>query len=95
VPILAAVHEEKVLRRLTIVWGVLPCATVSEAENPEKMLKDFLKMALKKGLIDKEEVLVITMGSQIGKVGSTNMIRLVRKEELEEEVALIYATPDS
>jgi pyruvate kinase len=95
VPILAVVHEEKVLRRLTIVWGVLPCAIVSEVENPEKMLKGFLKMALKEGLIDKEDVLVITMGSQIGKVGSTNMIRLVRREDLEEEFASVYATPDS
>ncbi len=80
VPILAIVHEEKILRRLTVVWGVLPCATLPEAENPEKMLKDFLKIALEKGLVDKKDVLVVTMGSQIGKVGSTNMIRLVRME---------------
>ncbi len=92
VPILAAVHEEKILRKLTIVWGVVPAAIVTETKNPEKMLKDFLRMALDKGLISSKDILVVTMGSQIGKVGSTNMIRLVR---MEEEVATLYPSSDS
>ena len=82
--ILANVHDEKVLRRLTIIWGVYPYLVLSEINTTEAMIKEFLCKAYQEGLIKKQDTLVLTMGYPVGKVGSTNLIRLIKPDQIQD-----------
>ena len=92
VPILAVCHDVKVMRKLSVFWGIIPALLLPELKNPETILKCFLEEALKKNLINKKDVLVITIGSQVGKTGSTNIIRYLK---VEEEIATFYSSTNS
>ncbi|WP_038055553.1 pyruvate kinase [Thermodesulfobacterium hydrogeniphilum] len=82
--ILANVHNEEVLRRLNLVWGVYPYMVLSESNNVENMVKEFVKKAFNDKIISEEDTLVLTMGYPIGKIGSTNLIRVIKNDQLKE-----------
>jgi len=84
--ILACVHDEEVLRKLSIVWGVTPYLIFSEKNNLEEMVKEFVKNALEDKIISKEDTLVLTMGYPAGKKGTTNLIRVLKEEQILEIV---------
>ena len=85
--IIANVHDKEILRRLKIVWGVYPYMVLSEREDPESMVKEFVKRAYKEKLITENEILVLTMGYPVGKIGSTNLIRVVKKDQILEFIS--------
>ena len=85
--IIVNVHDEEILRRLKIVWGIHPYMVLSEKEDTESMVKEFIKKAYRDNLIDKDDILVLTMGYPVGKIGSTNLIRVVKKEHILEYIS--------
>jgi len=84
--IIVNVHDEEILRRLKIVWGVYPFMVLTEREDTESMVREFVKKAYEKNLI-KEDTLVLTMGYPVGKIGSTNLIRVIKKEQIRELIS--------
>ncbi|PMP97137.1 MAG: pyruvate kinase, partial [Thermodesulfobacterium geofontis] len=80
--IIVNVHDEEVLRRMKIVWGVLPYMVLSEKEDSESMVKEFIKKAYAENLIKEDDILVLTMGYPIGKIGSTNLIRVIKRDQI-------------
>jgi len=84
--IIVNVHDEEILRRLKIVWGVYPFMVLTEREDTESMVREFVKKAYEKNLI-KEDTLVLTMGYPVGKIGSTNLIRVIKKEQIMELIS--------
>ena len=82
-PIYAITHCKEVLRRTSVIWGVIPFDVVEKHDDPEQMLCRFIKQNIEK----KRELLgtfVITIGS-IGNVsGKTNMIRILREGDIEK-----------
>jgi pyruvate kinase len=47
------------------------------------MVKEFLVRAYQQRLINKKDTLVLTMGYPVGKVGSTNLIRLIKPDQIQ------------
>jgi pyruvate kinase len=84
--IIVNVHNEEILRRLKIVWGTYPYMVLSEKEEPENMVKEFIKKAYQEKLIKEDDTLVLTMGYPVGKIGSTNLIRVIKKDQILEFV---------
>jgi pyruvate kinase len=82
--IIGNVHDEAILRRLTLFWGVYPYMVVSERDDLEGLIKEFLRKARKDKLISGDETLVVTTGYPVGTVGSTNLIRVLRPERIKE-----------
>jgi pyruvate kinase len=80
--IIANVHDEKTLKTLKIIWGIYPYMVLSEKEEPEDMIKEFIKKAYQEELIKEDDILVLTMGYPVGKVGSTNLIRVIKKDQI-------------
>ena len=85
--ILANVHDEEVWKRLSVVWGVYPYLILSEGKDSESMIKEFIKKAYEDKLITEEDTLVLTMGYPVGKVGSTNLIRVIKKDHIKEAIS--------
>ncbi len=82
-PIYVVSHDLETLRRSTIIWGVVPYEVVQKQEDPEIMLCNLIKKVKEKGK-KLEGTYVITIGS-IGNVsGKTNMIRIMRQEDIEK-----------
>ncbi|EHQ89946.1 pyruvate kinase [Desulfosporosinus youngiae] len=73
--IVAATPFEATARKLSLQWGVKPII-VPESTGTDEMLSITVNTSLKQNLIHAGDVVVITAGVPIGKVGSTNMIKV-------------------
>jgi len=76
-PIFAVTHSRETSRKLNMVWGVKPLFEIPKIKNPEKLIEKFKNLAVKTGCFKKGDMLIVTMGSLIGKEGTTNMIRVI------------------
>lgn len=79
--IYAVVHTKKVARALTMVWGVVPAFLVNKGSIGQ-MLNQLLRDGVKRNLIDLQKSYILTAGDPAGVRGSTNMIRVLREDEM-------------
>lgn len=79
--IFAITHDKKTARKLTLSWGICPILTV-ENTNLEFMLSDCIQQAMLKGYIDIEQKYLVTAGYPTGVEGSTNFIRILKKDQI-------------
>ncbi|MCX7857809.1 MAG: pyruvate kinase [Deltaproteobacteria bacterium] len=82
--IIGNVHDEEIRRRLTVIWGVYPYAVFSSVYDLESLVRTFLMKASKDRLILGTETLVLTMGYPIGSSGSTNLIRVLKPDQIKD-----------
>ncbi len=87
-PIFAITHDDKTARSLTLVWGVLPIMTV-EKINLNLILASVLSRAVADKLIDVNKEYIVTAGYPTGVPGSTNFIRILKKEQIEYYVDFV------
>lgn len=73
--IVAATPFDSTARKLSLQWGVQPIL-VPESSGTDQMLSVAVNTSLNQNLIHAGDVVVITAGVPIGKVGSTNMIKV-------------------
>ncbi|WP_407308891.1 pyruvate kinase [Desulfosporosinus sp. SB140] len=73
--IVAATPFATTARKLSLQWGVQPLV-VPESSGTDQMLSVAVNTALNRNYISSGDVVVITAGVPIGKVGSTNMIKV-------------------
>jgi pyruvate kinase len=77
-PIYAVTYEEKIAHRLALVFGVDKIFKVDLNESESQMVYQFLQQ------VGKDADFIVTMGSQAGVKGSTNMVRLLDKADREK-----------
>ncbi|WP_456430858.1 pyruvate kinase [Nitratifractor sp.] len=92
-PIYAVAHDEKIARRLTLVWGVAP-VFVSKKESARQMMLDIIRRGLEKGVLRRECNYVLTAGDPPGVPGTTNIIRILRRKELEHFAKMAEERPE-
>ncbi|MCF6173523.1 MAG: pyruvate kinase [Campylobacteraceae bacterium] len=80
--ILAVTHDEKTARSLTLVWGLKPLMCV-DVQNLNIMLANILKQMLSQKIIKLDGTYLVTAGFPTGKEGSTNFIRILKKEQMQ------------
>jgi pyruvate kinase len=73
-PIVAVTPREDTWRRLSLSWGVFPLLT-PPIRDTDHMLKVVEEVALKAGLLNHGDRVIITTGTPIGTKGSTNLIK--------------------
>jgi len=81
-PILAVMHDERVARMLTLVWGVMP-AFLTRTSTVDKMLIEVVQSGLARGGLNLDAMYIVTAGDPVGVPGTTNTIRILRKNEME------------
>jgi len=74
-PIIAVTPIEQVLRRLALVWGVIP-ALGTPAKTTDEMFDIAVDGAISTGLVRLGDTVVITAGVPVGRSGSTNLIKI-------------------
>ncbi|XID95663.1 pyruvate kinase [Paenibacillaceae bacterium WGS1546] len=80
-PIIAVTPVEQVLRRLQLVWGVIPVKGVPAATTDE-MFDIAVQGALDTGIVRLGDTIIITAGVPVGRSGTTNLIKIHNVGEL-------------
>ncbi|NTV88790.1 MAG: pyruvate kinase [Clostridiales bacterium] len=74
-PIIATTTDKRVLRQLSLSWGVL-AFLVEPATSTDEMFDMGVKKALESGLVNNGDLVVITAGVPIGISGTTNILKV-------------------
>lgn len=78
-PIVAIATDEKVLHKLSLVWGVTPVKG-DRPESSDELFQSALGKGLEVGLLKSGDYAVIAAGVPIGKSGATNLIKIVQAD---------------
>ncbi|SHJ50620.1 pyruvate kinase [Propionispora hippei] len=73
--IVAVTPFEKTMRRIMLLWGVIPVLGVT-SENSDEMVNNAVQYALAAGAVNDGDLVVLTAGVPAGMTGTTNMIRV-------------------
>jgi pyruvate kinase len=76
-PILAITPTDRVVRQLSLAWGVIPHLS-DEIHSTDEMVEVSLRVIRERGLMQAGGRYVITAGVPFGMKGTTNMIRVER-----------------
>lgn len=74
-PVVAVIPSKRVVRRLTIVRGVLPLL-VGKIENTDQMIQGAVEAALGAQYVKAGDLVVITAGVPVGVHGTTNLLKV-------------------
>lgn len=80
-PIIAATDNERVRRKLTLIWGIQSVKT-SKVRSTDEIIDISVNKALEDNLIKNGDLVVITAGVPAGVAGSTNLIKVHIVSEL-------------
>ncbi|HAE43685.1 MAG TPA: pyruvate kinase [Clostridiales bacterium] len=80
-PVIAATHSEKVMRRLSLTWGVFPVKT-EKMKATDEVIEQSVQKALSENYIKNGDLVVVTAGVPVGVAGSTNLIKVHVVSEL-------------
>jgi pyruvate kinase len=81
-PIYAITHDEHIAKQLTLTWGVHPLFSF-RTPTLETMVAMVIQNGLKAEVLDRDRTYILAAGDRTGITGSTNMIRVLRKHELD------------
>ncbi len=73
--IIASTPLKKVYNQLALSWGVCPMLS-AEATTTDEIFENAVNDALKEGMVQNGELVVITGGMPVGVSGTTNMIKI-------------------
>jgi len=76
-PIVALTPDERVLRQLALVWGVVPLPILA-FEGTDEMLRVVSKALLNANYVKTDDLIVITAGLPTGGRGTTNILKVHR-----------------
>ena len=67
--------SEQVIRRLSLVWGVIPVLGV-QAKTTDELFNLAVDSGIKTGIMSLGDIVVITAGVPVGRSGTTNLIKV-------------------
>lgn len=79
-PILATTPNEPAYRQLNISWGIIPLM-VPRYQTTDEMIHEAIKAACEAGLLENNDLIILTAGIPVGISGSTNLIKVHRVGE--------------
>ncbi len=79
--IYAVTHDEKVARFLTMCWGVVPAFMVEE-NSLGRVMKEVMTQGIEREVLKLDKSYILTAGDPVGVEGSTNIIRILREQEM-------------
>ncbi|TBL75052.1 pyruvate kinase [Paenibacillus thalictri] len=74
-PIIAVTPNEQVMRRLSLIWGVVPVKG-EECNSTDELFEAAVDSAVKTGHVSLGDLVVITAGVPVGRSGTTNLIKV-------------------
>ncbi|MDR2355809.1 MAG: pyruvate kinase [Clostridiales Family XIII bacterium] len=73
--IIAFSLDERVVRQLSLVWGV-NAYRMERLDDQQEFFRDVIRYCMRLNLMDEGDIIVITAGVPLGTSGNTNMLRI-------------------
>lgn len=73
--IIGATTSERVYRQLVLSWGVVP-VMCEEKQNTDALFDHAVSVSVQAGLLQKDDIVIITAGIPLGISGTTNMLKV-------------------
>ncbi|MCR8643714.1 pyruvate kinase [Paenibacillus sp. N1-5-1-14] len=80
-PIVAVTTSERIMRRLSLVWGVETIQTPA-AHTTDELFDNAVECTLNAGRISLGDIVVITAGVPVGRAGTTNIMKVHQVGEM-------------
>lgn len=80
-PIIAVTSSEAMMRRLILVWGVVPVKG-EIGQTTDDLIEKALDASRKQGLVSLGDLVIVAAGIPVGKSGATNLIKVHHVGEL-------------
>ena len=74
--LIAITHSERSLRRMSLIWGVIPHSVHEFGDNMDKAVADIIDEVTMSGNFDKGDRIIITAGLPFQSKRGTNMLRI-------------------
>ena len=74
-------HDEAVLRRLSLAWGLTPMEVIPVERDLAKLVALLIRSGLEKGMLEDTDVAVLIHGYLTGVSGTTNTIQVLDLQE--------------
>ena len=74
-PIIAATTTERVMRKLSLVWGVYP-VLAPQSNSTDEVVQNSVEAAIKGKYVNEGDLIIITAGVPVGVSGTTNLIKV-------------------
>ncbi len=74
-PIIAATQNESVMRKLSLNWGTYPVKS-ELGQNTDEVIDSSIQAAKDHGFVKTGDIVVVTAGVPVGKIGKTNLIKV-------------------
>ncbi|MBO7748398.1 pyruvate kinase [Paenibacillus sp. MWE-103] len=74
-PVIAVTPNEQVMRRLALIWGVIP-SLGTPAQTTDEMFDIAVQGGINSGLVKLGDTVIISAGVPVGRSGSTNLIKI-------------------
>ncbi|KIM10972.1 MAG: pyruvate kinase [Sulfuricurvum sp. PC08-66] len=88
-PIITSAHDERVMRRLTMVWGLYPFKPVKK-DIMHNMLGEMLRNFEAVGLLNHAKTYIAVAGYPAGVPGTTNFMRILKADEINHYMTNTY-----
>jgi pyruvate kinase len=79
--IYAVAHDIKVAKTLTLCWGIAPAFMV-EKSSLGQMMSQVMEQGIQRKVLKLDKSYILTAGDPIGVAGTTNMIRVLKEQEM-------------
>lgn len=83
--LIGATHRRRTGRQLALVWGVMPIS-IGFYSSTDEMMRKVIEAVVDRGIVARDERVVITSGAPIGRPGTTNMIQVRQYGDWEEQI---------
>ena len=74
-PIISATYTDRVMRQLSLVWGVYPVKSYMSTSTDE-VIDSSIHVAIEEGYVEEGDLVVLTAGIPVGVSGTTNMLKV-------------------
>lgn len=79
--IIVFAHDEAVLRKMSLGWGLVPAGVIPPERDVPQLVAMIVKAALATGLVTETDVVTIVHGVLVGVSGTTNTIQVLDMQE--------------
>lgn len=80
-PIIAATESKRVMRKMSLYWGVYPML-IDRMKSTDEIIECVIEKALQKDFIKNGDLVIITAGVPVGISGNTNLLKVHVVSEL-------------
>ncbi len=75
-PIVAVTFDERVCRKLALIWGVQAYLAKEQVNSTDELLEIAIQTGIETGTINSGDTVVITAGVPVGEAGTTNLMKI-------------------